>query len=179
MRDDGRIEKIRSVKKELFLKFQHYNLLVYSFSFFNSEGGCSTSSAAVDPVKERKYLVTASQLLLLFSVCIKCLAPTRTKLTHRGTLVHAVITCARGHKTVWENQPRINSKALLNILLPAAITYSGASPTRVLRLLGSIGVQVLKKTQFFRVQSSLVFPAATKVSRSDYKIVRSLNMFTD
>ncbi|KAM7293564.1 uncharacterized protein ISCGN_026694 [Ixodes scapularis] len=126
------------------------------------EGGCSTSSAAVDPVKERKYLVTASQLLLLFSVCIKCLAPTRTKLTHRGTLVHAVITCARGHKTVWENQPRINSKALLNILLPAAITYSGASPTRVLRLLGSIGVQVLKKTQFFRVQSSLVFPAATK-----------------
>ncbi|KAM7293353.1 uncharacterized protein ISCGN_026483 [Ixodes scapularis] len=126
------------------------------------EGGCSTSSAAVDPVKERKYLVTASQLLLLFSVCIKCLAPTRTKLTHRGTLVHAVITCARGHKTVWENQPRINSKALLNILLPAVITYSGASPTRVLRLLGPIGVQVLKKTQFFRVQSSLVFPAATK-----------------
>ncbi|CAN7938531.1 unnamed protein product, partial [Ixodes hexagonus] len=132
-------------------------------------GVCNSSSAGVDPVKETKYLVSASQLLLLFSVCVNCLAPTRTKLTRRGTLAHALITCARRHKTVWENQPRVNSKALLNILLPAAITYSGASPTRVLRLLGSIGVQVLKKTQFFRVQGCLVFPAATKTWEAEQK----------
>ncbi|KAG0434766.1 hypothetical protein HPB47_018899 [Ixodes persulcatus] len=135
----------------------------------SSDRVCSTSSAAVEPIKERKYLVTASQLLLLFSVCVNWLAPTRTKLTHRGTLVHAVITCARGHKPVWENQPRINSKALLKILLPAAIIYSGAYPTRVLRLLGSLGVQVLKKTQFFRVKSCLVFPAATKTWEAEQK----------
>ncbi|CAN8015098.1 unnamed protein product [Ixodes persulcatus] len=132
------------------------------------EGACNTSTATADRVKETKYLVCASQLLLLFSVCMDCLAPTRTTLTHRGTLVHAVITCARGHRTVWENQPRINGKALLNILLRAAITFSGASPTRVLRLLASIGIAVLKKSQFFRVQNCLVLPAATKVSATDY-----------
>ncbi|KAM7281105.1 uncharacterized protein ISCGN_006077, partial [Ixodes scapularis] len=140
------------------------------------EGACNTSSATADPVKETKYLVCASQLLLLFSVCMDCLAPTRTKLTQRGTLVHAVITCARGHRTVWENQPRIKGKALLNILLPAAITFSGASPTRVLRLLASIGIAVVKKSQFFRVQNCFVFPAATKTWEAEQKsLVTAMN----
>ncbi|CAN7996142.1 unnamed protein product, partial [Ixodes hexagonus] len=101
-------------------------------------GVCNSSSAEVNPVKETKYLVSASQLLLLFSVCVNCLAPTRTKLTHRGTLVHALITCARGHKTVWENQPRVNSKALQHSAACChhilwSQPYAGSSPPRLNR----------------------------------------------
>ncbi|KAG0420074.1 hypothetical protein HPB47_003703 [Ixodes persulcatus] len=59
----------------------------------------------------------------------------------------------------------------MNIILPAAITYSGASPTRVLRLLGSIGVAVIHKTQFFKVQRCLVFPAATKVWKTEQTVL--------
>lgn len=133
----------------------------------HEEGNCDSSSAEVDPIKEKKYLVSASMLMQLFAVCIQCLAPTRTKLRHQGTFVHAVITCVRGHKNEWQNQALVNGKALLNILLPAAVTYSGASPTRVLRLLSSIGVAVLRKSQFYKVQGCLVFPAATKAWRAE------------
>ncbi|XP_042142164.1 uncharacterized protein LOC115323759 [Ixodes scapularis] len=132
---------------------------------------CNVSAEAADPLMEKKYLVCASKLLELFSICKECLAPTETKLKQRGTLLHAVTTCVRGHTTVWENQPTINGKALMNIVLPAAITYSGASPTRVLRLLGSIAVAVIHKTQFFKVQRCLVFPAATKVWKTEQTVL--------
>lgn len=125
---------------------------------------CSTSATTTNPVKERKFIVCASMLLQLFSVCRECLAPTHTSLKERGTLLHAVTACVRGHKTVWESQPRINGKALMNLLLPAAITFSGASPTRVIRLLSSVGVAVLQKSQLFLIQGCLVFPDAAKVS---------------
>ncbi|XP_042146397.1 uncharacterized protein LOC115325077 [Ixodes scapularis] len=131
------------------------------------EENCDSCSPEVDPIKEKKYLVTASMLLQLFAVCIQCLSPTRTKLRHQGTFVHAVITCVRGHKREWQNQALVNGKALLNILLPAAVTYSGASPTRVLRLLSSIGIAVLRKSQFYKVQGCLVFPAATKAWKAE------------
>ncbi|XP_029841231.2 uncharacterized protein LOC115324738 [Ixodes scapularis] len=55
----------------------------------------------------------------------------------------------------------------MNLLLPAAITFSGASPTRVIRLLSSVGVAVLQKSQLFLIQGCLVFPAAAKVWKED------------
>ncbi|KAM7297483.1 uncharacterized protein ISCGN_022634 [Ixodes scapularis] len=128
---------------------------------------CSTSATTTNPVKERKFIVCASMLLQLLSVCRECLAPTHTSLKERGTLLHAVTVCVRGHKTVWESQPRINGKALMNLLLPAAITFSGASPTRVIRLLSSVGVAVLQKSQLFLIQGCLVFPAAAKVWKEE------------
>ncbi|KAG0434785.1 hypothetical protein HPB47_018890 [Ixodes persulcatus] len=128
---------------------------------------CSTSATTTSPLKERKYIVCASMLLQLLSVCRECLAPTQTRLKERGTLLHAVTICLRGHKTVWESQPRINSKALMNLPLPTAITFSGASPTRVIRLLSSVGVAVLQKSQLFLIQGCLVFPAAAKVWKEE------------
>lgn len=110
-------------------------------------------------------------LLQLLSICRECLAPTETTLKERGTLLHAVTICVRGHRTVWESQPRINGKALMNLLLPAAITFSGASPTRAIRLLSSVGVAVVQKSQLFVIQGCLVFPAAEKVSTPAQRIV--------
>lgn len=116
---------------------------------------------------ERKYIVTETKLLELFKHCSICLAPTKVELFNKGTFLKATLTCASGHVTSWESQPTINRKPVCNILLSAAIVFSGASPSRVLRFLSFIGVAVIKKTQFFKIQQCFLFPAILEVWKTE------------
>lgn len=117
---------------------------------------------AADPVAEPKFIVTLSRLLQLLAVCSQCLSPTTAKISRQGPLLRAVVTCAQGHKFIWESQPRLRSSPLLTLLLCGAITFSGTSPC-VLRLLSLIGIAAVQKSQYFKIQSTFLFPAALKV----------------
>ncbi|KAG0434206.1 hypothetical protein HPB47_019271 [Ixodes persulcatus] len=122
---------------------------------------------AADPVAEPKFVVTLSRLLQLLAVCFQCLSPTTAKISRQGPLLRAVVTCAQGHKFIWESQPRLRSRPLLTLLLCGAITFSGASPTCVLRLLSLIGIAAVRKSQYFKIQSTFLFPAALKVWKAE------------
>ncbi|KAM7311189.1 hypothetical protein ISCGN_008096 [Ixodes scapularis] len=122
---------------------------------------------AADPVAEPKFIVTLSRLLQLLAVCSQCLSPTTAKISRQGPLLRAVVTCAQGHKFIWESQPRLRSSPLLTLLLCGAITFSGASPTCVLRLLSLIGIAAVQKSQYFKIQSTFLFPAALKVWKAE------------
>ncbi|CAN7938418.1 unnamed protein product [Ixodes hexagonus] len=121
----------------------------------------------VDPVAEPKFILTLSRLLQLLAVCFQCLAPTTAKIRRQGPLLRAVVTCARGHSFIWESQPRVRSRPPLTLLLCGAITFSGASPTCVLRLLSLIGIATVQKSQYFNIQNTFLFPAALKVWKAD------------
>ncbi|KAM7309495.1 uncharacterized protein ISCGN_013126 [Ixodes scapularis] len=122
---------------------------------------------AADPVAEPKFIVPLSRLLQLLAVCFQCLCPTTAKISRQGPLLRAVVTCVQGHKFIWESQPRLRSRPLLTLLLCGAITFSGASPTCVLRLLSLIGIATVQKSQYFRIQSAFLFPAALKVWKAE------------
>ncbi|XP_029841113.3 uncharacterized protein LOC115324638 isoform X1 [Ixodes scapularis] len=122
---------------------------------------------AADPVAEPKFIVPLSRLLQLLAVCFQCLCPTTAKISRQGPLLRAVVTCVQGHKFIWESQPRLRSRPLLALLLCGAITFSGASPTCVLRLLSLIGIATVQKSQYFRIQSAFLFPAALKVWKAE------------
>ncbi|CAN7981048.1 unnamed protein product [Ixodes pacificus] len=120
-----------------------------------------------DPVTEPKFIVTLSRLLQLLAVCFQCLSPTTAKISRQGPLLRAVVTCAQGHKFIWESQPRLRSRPLLTLLLCGAITFSGVSPTCVLRLLSLLGIAAVQKSQYFKIQSTFLFPAALKVWKAE------------
>ncbi|KAG0423115.1 hypothetical protein HPB47_001081 [Ixodes persulcatus] len=152
-------------------------------SYSPDEDACSDEDSSDEPdsyvpvepvddlVLEPKFIVTLSRLLQLLTICLQCLSPATVKLTRCGSLLRAAVSCASGHHYIWENQPKIKSRHALNLLLCGAIAFSGASPTCVLRLLSSIGIAVVQKSQYFDMQKKFLHPAAVKVWRAEQALV--------
>ena len=70
------------------------------------------------------------------------------------------LTCPACDKvSKWLNQPFIGQYAAGNVLLSLAILYSGASPTKTLRVLNHMGLSVVALNTFFDHQRSLLWPA--------------------
>ena len=81
------------------------------------------------------YLVFESALLLLFSSCLHCSDHTRVEKVVIGSFLRIIQTCSRCRKIrVWESQPYIGKIPAGNILTSAAILYSGALPSKALKM---------------------------------------------
>ena len=77
-----------------------------------------------------------------------------------GTLLRVQIFCEScGKSTYWKSQPFINDYPAGNVLLSAAILFSGSIGSKVLLLLKHMGLWTIKKTTFFHHQRELLFPA--------------------
>ena len=78
------------------------------------------------PAMEKKYIVFESQLHKLFKICQHCGSPIdNTSQENQGSMVTVTANCLNGHSVSWQSQPLINGTATGNILIPAAILFSG------------------------------------------------------
>lgn len=68
---------------------------------------------------------------------------------------------------VWYSQALVNEMAAGNILLSAAIMFSGASPTKVLRLLASVNIIVPSQTCCMVYQKGYLVLAIKKVRQRE------------
>ncbi|KAH9373108.1 hypothetical protein HPB48_001078 [Haemaphysalis longicornis] len=114
------------------------------------------------PHAERKFIVFESALLKLFERCAECSQRCKVTTHVQGTLLKITAECG-DHYKVWYSQPLVNGMAAGNILLCAAIMFSGASPTKVLRLLASVNISVPSKTCYMVYQKGCLVPAIKKV----------------
>lgn len=112
---------------------------------------------------EQKFIVSESCFLQLFKRCQQCNSCCKVTFTVRGTLVVVAAQCGTGHIMRWQSQPEINGFAAGNILLSGAILFNGASPAKVLRLLGSINIKVMSRVSYNVYQHGFFLPAVTKV----------------
>lgn len=98
--------------------------------------------------EEPKYIVFKSKLWELFQSCPVCCLPCSVRENYtRGTMIQVEQNCPNcKFNKVWNSQPQIKNIAIGNILLSAAITFSGLSPTKCLRLLGSMGLATISAT---------------------------------
>ncbi|XP_064460777.1 uncharacterized protein LOC135370836 isoform X1 [Ornithodoros turicata] len=128
-------------------------------------GSCSDSpqASSVSPQEERKYIIFESKLKELFRSCTTCLNPCTTSFSCVGSLLRVESCCVDGHTFVWESQPYISNKPAGNVLLSAAILFSGASPTPTLRMLKLINVKIFCDHTFFNYQRGYLLPAITEV----------------
>ena len=128
-----------------------------------------TTNAEKNYVSEPKFLVFWSCLLPLFELCSKCFQRNSVTNVHfKGTLLTIKTICTNHHAWEWRSQPRLNNTGVGNILLSAAILYSGNTFGRITELLQMINVIHFSRTCFFKMQKSVLWPTVNKF----YKNVR-------
>ncbi|XP_064485467.1 uncharacterized protein LOC135397853 [Ornithodoros turicata] len=110
--------------------------------------------------REAMYMVSETCLLQLLKTCPECVTTkTVTELNCKGSCLRVTVTCQNNHTRVWYSQPSLGGKPVGNIIMSAAILFSGCSPTKVLRLFQFMKLASVKKTQYFRMQHCYLFPA--------------------
>ena len=122
------------------------------------------------------YLVFESALLLLFSSCIHCSSHTSVKKVVTGSLLRIIQTCSNcSRRRTWESQPYIGKIPAGNILISAAILYSGALPSKALQMFQILNLATITRKTFFRHQNQYLQPAINSVwKRSQELLLRSL-----
>ncbi|KAM7288270.1 uncharacterized protein ISCGN_028523 [Ixodes scapularis] len=119
------------------------------------EGRChfrhraSTSDAAlqVDPPTARDAAVQT------------CYSSCTVSMKVRGTLLTVRTCCPAKHTHRWDSQPCIKRRAVGDLLLSSLVLFTGASPTRTLRLWRLMNIQVICRKTFFNYQRAILIPA--------------------
>lgn len=112
---------------------------------------------------ERKFVVFESYLRQLFEVCKTCYSPCKASIKFNGTLISVYTSCPAGHMNRWDSQPYINGRGAGNLLLTSMVLFTGASPTKTLRLFRMMNIQVFSVKTYFNYQREILVPAAEEV----------------
>ena len=98
---------------------------------------------------QQTYLVFESALLLLFSICFMCRSTyiSIEKFT-RGSFLCITQICSHCNNIyVWESQPYAGKIPAGNIMISAAILYTGSLPAKALRVFSSLNcATIIRKT---------------------------------
>ena len=111
------------------------------------------------PSSEKKYLVFESCLRRLFQtgpVCLQHIIETNMETSWSSLSVQYV--CTSGHVSRWCSQPHISGMAAGNLLLSAAILFSGGSYTKFAHLANTLNLVIPAERTFHRIQSTYLFP---------------------
>ena len=94
------------------------------------------------PHTEKKFLVFGSCLFELLKRCPECgdLIIKRKNKTS-GTMLLVELTCHSGHTKTWESQPVVKRKPLGNLLLAAAILFTGNTFSSVSNLASCLNLE--------------------------------------
>ena len=139
------------------------NDIINSFSEDGKEPLTTVQPAST--VDEIKYIVFKSSLLELFKQCTSCHNECIGKVAYqKGTFIAVKQLCSHcGHKRTWSSQPHIKDTPAGNILLSAAILFSGATPGKIFHLLHHMQVASISDRTFYYHQSSYLQPAILSV----------------
>ena len=101
----------------------------------------------------------------LFKQCTSCYNECIGEVAYqKGTFVAVKQLCSHcGQQRVWTNQPHIKDTPAGNILLSAAILFSGATPGKILRMLSHTKVACISDRTFYYHQSQYLQPAVLSV----------------
>ncbi|XP_073410400.1 uncharacterized protein [Dendrobates tinctorius] len=128
--------------------------------------------------KEEKYLVFESCLKKLIRMipCMsktKCTSPlTQYRKDTIGSYLSVEVQCRSGHtRLLWESQPRHGYQPLGNVLLSAAVLFSGSSFLTSQRMFKLLNVKSIDKTTYYKNQSMYLFMAINHHWKEEQKAV--------
>lgn len=136
---------------------------------------CS-DQAEQTPQDQRKFLVFESNLRELLAVCRICHKPCQNDFKVLGSMVRVNSKCPDPTcpGTTWQSQPLLGDKAAGNVLLAAAILFSGCPVAASLRALQSIKIQTITERTYFNYQRGYLLPAVKKVKNYGMLQLRSV-----
>ena len=105
----------------------------------------------------------------LFAVCPDCREPATAQLTRiNGTAIHIKQSCAScKFERSWCSQPYVGNMALGNLLVSAAVLFTGSLISKVLRLFMALKIPVFCKQTYFRHQRCYLEPTVHNKWQSD------------
>lgn len=80
-----------------------------------------------------------------------------------GTLVTVNTTCNCGHFYSGQSQPLSGTMPIGNLILSAAILFSGISPMKSLNMCNHAGIEIFSLRTYNNIQSAYLVPAVESV----------------
>ena len=116
-------------------------------------------SSSTTPSAEKKFIVFESELHKLFTKCHDCGSPvdSTTQKCH-GSMVTITTNCINGHIVSWQSQPSVEGTAAGNLLIPAAILYSGNTYKHTADFAKHLNLQFVSSTHYYKTQKTILFP---------------------
>ena len=120
---------------------------------------------------ECKYIIPESKILELASriPCTEC-GNRQEVAIHKvlGTALVVRLKCSDCHSLeLWKNQPFLGNPPVLNLVLSAAILFTGNLPTKSLRILSYMNVATINRSTFFRHQQQYLQPTVEKLWKDE------------
>ena len=123
-----------------------------------SASGSESSASVTDPVQTRKFIVFEEELDKLFQFCSECGLPViEKKKCLKGCMVTVKTVCLEGHTCIWNSQSYANGIPLGNLLLPAAILFSGNTYANLHQFSNILNLQFVSEPHFYRIQNQYLF----------------------
>ena len=125
----------------------------------------SPDTVPLSPVQELKFIVFESCLTELFVRCPKptCLSKVVSlQKSLSGSRLIIKTRCAAGCTNTWSSQPTLNKMAAGNLLLSAAVLFSGNTYTRLHDIADHLNMPIVGETQFYNIQKQYLFPVVNE-----------------
>lgn len=119
--------------------------------------------AGIPLESERKFIVFEGCLRELMGTCRTCCQPCRSEFTVVGTLLRVRMACPQRHVFTWNSQPFVGNNAAGNLLVAAAILFSGCPVAASLRCFRLIEIQTITERTFYNYQRGYLLPAINEV----------------
>ena len=101
---------------------------------------------SMQPDEQQKFIVFEDNLTKLFHFCPECQEPIEDlEKAISGTLLTIKYTCLQGHINLWQSQPTINGMSAGNLLLSAAILFSGLTYAKIAHLSEIFNLVILRE----------------------------------
>ena len=108
--------------------------------------------------EKKKYIVFENELDKLFKFCQQCGRTIATKTKHlKGSMITIKSTCLCGHSNTWQSQSMVNGAAAGNLLIPAAILFSGNTYQHIHDFAKCLNVQLMSSSHYYKVQEHSLF----------------------
>ena len=92
-----------------------------------------------------------------------------------GTLLTIKHLCLNGHDTRWNSQPFVNQTPAGNLLISAAILFSGNSFSKINEFSSFLSLQFISETKFYEFQKQDLWPIINKTWCTEQeKIIENL-----
>ena len=123
----------------------------------------------VAPQDEKKYIVFFSSLVELFAVCPNCPEPATAEVSKViGTQIYVTQKCpACKFVRQWKSQPNIRRIPGGNLLLSAAILYSGSMISHTLGIFKILKVECFSRQTFHQYQKNYLIHVVIKLWKEE------------
>ena len=116
------------------------------------------STCVTCPVKTKKFIVFDKQLDKLFKFCHQCGVPVIEKQKRvKGCMLTVQTNCLNGHTSTWDSQPSTNRTPVANLLIPAAILFSGCTYASLKHFSNILNLQFVSEAHFYHIQTQYLF----------------------